>query len=191
MSTEDFWKGEFGTDYTARNRVDYRARIPFWQHIVDVTGCTAYLDIGCNAGWNMRALRDINAQFELSGVDVNLDALKEAQAEGFDVVEAPADHVVQIFGPQAAQMVVTSGVLIHVVPQDLKRTMTAIRDVSSQYVLAIEYDSPEEREIEYRGNTGKLGARPFGVLYEELGLSLVESGDAQGFDQCRYWLLEV
>ena len=189
MQTEDFWRGEFGKQYTERNRVDYRARVPLWQHIVDATDARAFLDVGCNAGWNLRALRSINETFELSGVDINVEALKEAQAEGFDVVESPADKVVEVFGPKAAQLTVTSGVLIHVAPLDLLRVMTAIRDVSSQYVLAVEYESDEEREIEYRGHGGKLWARPFGKLYEALGLSLVEYGQAQGFDRCTYWLM--
>lgn len=189
MQTEDFWRGEFGKQYTERNRVDYRARVPFWQYIVDATNATEFLDVGCNAGWNLRALRSINDQFGLSGVDVNVEALKEAQAEGFDVVESPADRVVEVFGPKAAQLTVTSGVLIHVAPLDLLRVMTAIRDVTSQYVLAVEYESDEEREIEYRGHGGKLWARPFGKLYEALGLSLVEYGQAEGFDRCTYWLM--
>ena len=188
--TEDFWRGAFGTEYTERNSPDYKARIPFWQHIVDATGCTAFLDVGCNKGFNLQALRAINPQFELSGVDINPGALRIAQGEGFDVVECPADGVVEVFGHRAAQLTVTSGVLIHIAPEDLLSVMTAIRDVTSQYVLAVEYESPDEREIEYRGNAGKLWARPFGKLYEALGLSLVEYGEAQGFDRCHYWLME-
>ncbi len=134
------------------------------------------------------ALRDINPDLMMSGVDVNADALAEAQ--GFDVLEGRADQVAELFGTGVADLVITSGVLIHIAPQDLKASMQAIVDVSAGYVLAIEYDSQEDREIEYRGNTGKLWARPFGKLYEELGLSLVEHGPATGYDQCHFWLLE-
>lgn len=188
--TVDFWKGEFGRDYTVRNRVKWAERVPFLNHIVELTGATSFLDVGCNAGWNMQALRSINQQFTMSGLDVNLDALKEAQAEGFDVVEGRADQAEELFGHGAADLVMSSGVLIHIHQDDLLKSMKSIKDASSRYVLAVEYYSPEEKEISYRGNAGRLWSRPYGQMYVAMGLSLVESGDASGYDQCMYWLLE-
>jgi pseudaminic acid biosynthesis-associated methylase len=187
--TVDFWRGDFGSEYLARNRVQWRDRVPFWRRIIETTGATSVLDVGCNAGWNLLALREVNPELMMSGVDVNQQALKEAAGHGFDVMESPADKIHELFAPGSCDLAVTSGVLIHIAPEDLRAAMQAIVDVSSQYVLAIEYDSGEEREIDYRGNTGKLWARPFGRLYEELGLSLVEHGTAEGFDQCTYFLL--
>lgn len=191
MSTIDFWSGEFGREYTARQRVDYRDRIPLLTHILEQTGATTFLDVGTNEGHNLKALRDISAEHQMSGIDVNPDALAKALAAGFDVQTGRADEAVALFGERAAELVITSGVLIHIAPEDLRASMAAIRDASSAYVLAIEYDSPEEREIPYRGHAGKLWARPFGDIYQELGLSLVETGKAQGYDQCQYWLMEV
>jgi pseudaminic acid biosynthesis-associated methylase len=190
MNTEEFWQGPFGTDYLARNRVDWKERVPFWQHIVELTGATSFLDIGTNAGWNLHALRSISPEFTMSGVDINIEALREAQAAGFDVAEVPAHAVVETFGPGAAELVVTSGVLIHIAPDDLPKTLAAIHDASSRYVLAIEYAGDVETEVEYRGNAGKLWRRPFGELYMQRGLSLVETGVAQGFRDCTYWLME-
>jgi hypothetical protein len=85
---------------------------------------------------------------------------------------------------------VTSGVLIHVAPDALEVTMRAIIDVSARYVLAIEYDSDEEEEVDYRGHKGKLWKRPFGRLYQALGLRLLSYGEAGGFEKCTYWLLD-
>ena len=189
--TIDFWKGDFGLDYTSRNRPDWRLRVPLLTRLIEQTGARSFLDVGCNAGWNLHALRSISEEFIMSGMDVNRPALEQAQAAGFDVHEGDASHAVDVFGPQAADMVITSGVLIHIATEDLPAAMGAIRDASSHLVLAIEYESPEEREITYRGNTAKLWARPFGKLYEAMGLSLLETGEAEGYDQCRYWLLEV
>lgn len=190
METVEFWKGDFGRDYTARNRVRYQDRIPLLTRIIETTGANSVLDVGCNAGWNMLALREINDEIAMSGVDVNQQALEEAANHGFDVIEGRADQVGELFSPGCADLVITSGVLIHIAPQDLSASMRAIVDASSAYVLAIEYDSANEREIEYRGNKGKLWARPFGRLYEQMGLSLVEHGPAEGYDQCHFWLME-
>jgi len=189
-ATEEFWQGPFGSDYTARNRVDWQERVPFWQHIVDLTEASSFLDVGTNAGWNLHALRSINKDFMMSGVDINQEALREAKAAGFDVEEMPAHAVAEFFGPGAAELVVTSGVLIHIAPDDLPQTLAALHDVSSRYVLAIEYAGEVEQEVEYRGNAGKLWRRPFGELYMARGLSLVETGVAQGFKDCHYWLME-
>lgn len=189
MSTIDFWAGEFGREYTNRQRVDYRDRIALLSHIIDHTGASTFLDVGTNEGHNLKALRDINHEYQMSGIDVNPDALAKASSAGFDVHLGRADEAVNLFGESAAELVITSGVLIHVAPEDLKASMAAIRDASSAYVLAIEYDSQNEREINYRGHAGKLWARPFGELYKALGLSLVETGTAEGYNDCTYWLL--
>lgn len=189
--TTAFWSGEFGNEYVKRNQPNWRERLPFWEHIVEATGARRFLDVGCNAGFNLHALRQINPEFEMSGVDVNRSALEMAQAAGFDVQESSATKLVELFGQGCADLVITSGVLIHVGPDELREVMEAIRDASAQYVIAIEYEASEPQEVNYRGHEGKLWRRPFGKLYEELGLSLVETGVAQGFDQCHYWLMEV
>jgi pseudaminic acid biosynthesis-associated methylase len=185
----DFWSGKEGSAYTNRNRVDWAKRVPFWQHIIDVTNAGSFLEVGTNAGWNLRAIKSLRKDAVMSGVDLNQDALSEIQGS-FDVEIMPGHKVAEFFGADACELAFTSGVLIHVPPEDLTATMTAIRDVSSQYVLAVEYDSPDAQEIEYRGRQGLLWKRPYGKLYQSLGLTLVESGVAEGFDQCHYWLLE-
>jgi hypothetical protein len=126
----------------------------------------------------------------MSGLDVNAQALAEALAAGLDVSEGRADQAVELFCRSAAELVVTSGVLIHIAPEDLTAAMQSIIDASSKYVLAVEYEADTAQEVEYRGYAGRLWKRPYGKLYEALGLSLVEFGPAAGFDQCTYWLLE-
>jgi spore coat polysaccharide biosynthesis protein SpsF len=190
ISTAEFWAGAEGNAYTDRNRVEWQQRVPFWRHIQELTNAASFLEVGTNAGWNLRALRALNPEFSMSGIDLNEKALREAQAEGFDVEVMPGYKVAEFFGAGACDLAFTSGVLIHVGPDELVQTMAAIRDVSSQYVLAVEYDHPEIQEVEYRGHSGKLWKRPYGRLYEELGLSLVETGPAQGFNDCTYYLLE-
>lgn len=190
MSTEEFWKGSFGDEYTQRNKINYRDRIPFWQKIVYETGIQSVLEVGCNSGWNLEALRSIDREMELTGVDVNQSALEEASMKGFDVEELNGQGIVGMFGDGACDLVFTCGVLIHVAPKDLKSMMQSIVDVSRQYVLAVEYHSDRETPVEYRGNKDKLWKRNYGQLYQDMGLSLIETGNAEGFDQCTYYLLE-
>lgn len=188
--TAQFWAGDFGKEYTDRNRVRWQDRIAFWRRIIESTQAQSVLDVGTNAGWNMLAIRDVDPEIIMSGVDVNQNAIAEAQGQGFDVLEGRADQIGELFGPNVCDLAVTSGVLIHIAPKDLQASMQAIVDASNRWVLAIEYESPQEKEITYRGNAGRLWSRPFGKLYEQMGLSLVEHGPAEGFDQCNFWLLE-
>lgn len=191
MSTAEFWRGDFGNEYTKRNRVDWNDRVPFWRHIVESTNAQSFLEVGCNAGWNLQALRSLNSEAMMTGVDLNESALLEAQAAGFDVEMCPGYEVAARLGAGVCDLAFTCGVLIHVGPEELLQTMAAIRDASAQFVLAVEYDAPNEQEVEYRGHAGKLWKRPYGALYQSLGLSLVEFGtEAQGFDNCAWWLLE-
>jgi len=188
--THEFWAGEFGKEYTERNRPNWRDRLPFWRHILELTGASTFLEVGTNAGWNLHALRELNGEAAMTGVDVNEDALREAQAAGFDVEVMPGYEVAAKLGAGCCELAFTSGVLIHVAPEELLQTMAAMRDASSQFVLCVEYDAPTEQEVDYRGHAGKLWKRPYGELFADLGLSLVETGVAEGFDSCKFWLLE-
>jgi hypothetical protein len=66
-------------------------------------------------------------------------------------------------------------------------------NASARYVMAIEYASAAEAEVIYRGEHDMLWKRPFGTLYEGLGLRPVRAGlvgKNEGFDDCAWWLLE-
>lgn len=183
--TEAFWSGEFGDSYTRRNQVNWRARIPFWDHIIKTTGARAVYEIGCNAGWNLSAIQYCASPVKVSGEDVNVSAIQQARNVGVVSVYVASTRDVPV-----AELVFTAGVLIHQSPDELPKMMQRIIDMSYRWVLAVEYASDHEEEVEYRGHTGRLWKRPYGKLYQAMGLTLLEEGEAQGFDRCHYWLLE-
>lgn len=189
---EQFWRSDFGDAYTSRNRVDWRLRVPFWQAVLGKTEAQSVLEVGCNAGWNLRAMLEIDPGLSLCGVDVNKAALAEAGApgSGVDVVEMAAVDVGETW-PGGFDLTFTAGVLIHIPPAQLQEAMTSIAAASRRWVLAVEYAADVEQEIEYRGHAERLWKRPFGDLYQSMGLRLVKQGDAgPGFDRCKFWLLE-
>ena len=190
MKTEAFWAGNFGNEYLQRNRVNWQDRVPFWQSAVEYCAPATALEVGCNAGWNLRAIQEVDSSIELFGVDVNAAAVEEARQQGFEVQHTSAVTIAGLYDAGSIDLVFTCGVLIHVAPEDLDPIMRAIVATSGRYVLAVEYAADEEEEIEYRGHAGKLWKRPFGKLYEQLGLKLLSVGEAGGFDDCVYWLLE-
>lgn len=181
-STSEFWQGEFGNEYTIRNRVNWLDRVPFWTTILSFTGSSDVQEYGCNNGWNLLAIRTIKPYAKLYGVEINDMARKFAQNLGFDVSNEPHRFKVG--------MSFTAGVLIHIAPENISGFMDEIIESSRKYVLAIEYESDVEQEINYRGHKGKLWKRPYGDLYKKKGLKLVDTGPAYGFDDCTYWLFE-
>lgn len=185
---EAWWSGDWGNSYTRRNRVEWEKRVPFWSQILDVTQAQSVLDVGCNAGWNMRAIKAANSEVRVFGIDVNSDAVGEARSAELDATVASITDTGMKW-LNSYDLVVTAGVLIHISPEHLKGAMKNIVAASKRWVLAVEYDAPQEEQIVYRGNTERLWKRPFGKLYEALGLKVVAESEASGFDQCRAWLM--
>lgn len=160
--------------------------MPFWTEIIARTGARSLCEVGCNFGANLLAVRICCPEANLLGVDVNAGAREQAKGLGFHVLSADCPHECESY-----DLVFTAGMLIHVSPDDLETTMQSIIDTSRKYVLAIEYESADEEEVTYRGERGRLWKRPYGRMYEELGLHEVDSGYVKpedGFDSCTWWL---
>ena len=192
--TAAWWAGSWGDEYTKRNRIDWRARIPFWKRIINETGARSVYEIGCNVGYNLSAIQRTFPDIQVYGEDVNHSALNVAEVAGLDVHEV-AGLDVHLAGDGYinngdVELVFTAGVLIHTDPADLPALMQRVVDLSHDYVLAIEYEGTESQEVVYRGNEQKLWRNDFGKLYQEMGLTLIEKFDAgEGFDNCTAWLL--
>lgn len=184
---EDFWRGDFGNEYLDRNRIDYTTRLPFWTATLNTIAVGKAIEVGCNKGTNLQAIRHIDPDVIVMGLDVNEQALIEASDAGITAVNLPARYVGEYF-PRAADLTFTAGVLIHVPPSDLEAVMRSIIASSRRYVMCIEYEDVDEVEVVYRGHTDRLWRRPYGKLYQDLGLKLIERGPAEGFDSCTWWL---
>jgi pseudaminic acid biosynthesis-associated methylase len=190
-NTTELWRGSFGDQYIERNRYDWRDRIAFWQSAVEYCTPATIFEFGCNIGNNLRAIQACAPNVDLYGCDINQQAVNEARAAGFEVQNVSEQGVVGLYEPGTMDLVFTSGVLIHIPPAALERTMRQLIDLSGRYVLAVEYHTDEgEEEVEYRGHSGALWKRNYGKLYQDMGLRLLSTGEAGGFDQCEFYLLE-
>lgn len=181
---EQLWSGDFGKTYTDRNRVAWRDRIPFWKRILQETGARSVTEIGCNAGWNLSAIRRAYPDVQTYGVEINQYAAHQAIRAGIELPQQDSYPT--------AELVFTAGVLIHQNADDLKTMMERIVEASFQYVLAVEYAADKEEHVKYRNMDGYLWRRPYGRLYRAMGLKEVDSfpvDKAAGFDNCQAWLL--
>jgi len=187
----EVWSGDFGKQYTDRNQVDWRSRAPFLRTIVEGLKLVDVLEVGCNRGHNLTALRDIlGERANLIGIEPCSHARTAAIAAGVDARDA--DAFALPFPDGSFDLVFTAGVLIHVALEDLPRAMREIHRCSRHYILAVEYFSEDETPISYRGHEGLLWKRDFLRHYQQLfpDLSLVRQGHFEEWDRTTWWLLQ-
>jgi pseudaminic acid biosynthesis-associated methylase len=187
----EMWTSEFGKQYTDRNSVDWRTVVPFLRSMVEGLSLCRVLEVGCNRGHNLVALREIlGAGPELIGVEPGPYARGLAQAAGVDA--RPADVFGLPFPEDSFDLVFTAGVLIHVALDDLPRALREVYRCSRRYILAVEYFSAEETVIPYRGHQNLLWKRDFLRHYQSMfpDLTLVRQGYVEEWDRSTWWLLE-
>lgn len=197
---KEWWAGEGGNAYTHRNRVNWLKRVPFWTDMMVRTGARRVYEVGCNYGANLLAIRAVShPETEILGMDVNEMALRQANYLGFDVQLNTAADCAEVIRKKTnsdyfrSDLVFTVGVLIHIPTAQLAQEMQAIIDISREYVLSVEYEAGEEQEVRYRDEDGLLWRRPYGAMYQAMGLTEVANGELfidDGFDNCKWHLMK-
>lgn len=195
-----FWRGAFGNGYIDRNNADAEAlgaRRLMWQRILSPLDRppSSILEVGANIGLNLRALAEL-VPAELHAVEPNAKARTVLAGSG--VLPAWRIHdgtaAALPLADRIVDLVFTSGVLIHIAPDDLLASCREIHRVSSRYVACIEYFNPVPVEIPYRGHSGFLFKRDFGSFWADHfpDLDLVDYGffwkRATGLDDLTWWL---
>ena len=139
-----FWRGEFGDKYTIRNsskQIELGPRIELWETILGSLQDAlpeSILEVGANSGANLRALRHLS-EAELFALEPNDLARKLLIDNGI----APTQNVLDGFATSidlpndAVELAFTSGVLIHVHPNNLEESCREIYRVASRYIVCI------------------------------------------------------
>lgn len=195
------WRGDFGDAYSERNAPSesaIAARKLMWTRILAPLAPEppqSILEIGANVGLNLRALRELT-DARLIAVEPNASARARLVADGVvpkaDVHDGSGAQVP--LPDRAAELVFTSGVLIHVPPDSLTETCAEIHRVADKYIACCEYFADRPQEVSYRGLSGMLFKRDFGDFWMQNhpGLTLVDYGflwkRATGLDNLTWWL---
>ena len=195
MSEIGWWQGSHGDEYTERNdNADIDARVALWAEIM---GCIGYmgfrspspsiLEIGAGGGVNLDALALLGYR-HLRAVEPNAVARQTLINKGFTASGGTAAN------PSCrGELVFTSGVLIHVPPNELLEACQGIYDAAERHIVCIEYFSADPEEKEYRGR--KLWKRDFGSFWlDNFDLKPLGCGFAwkrtTGLDNLTYWIFE-
>lgn len=160
----------------------------------EVGPASRILEIGCNCGANLNALRALGYG-SLQGVEINPDAVRQ-MARSFPGLERSVTvhlgHMAEVLpslADGAADVVFTMGVSMHIHPKD-NHLFAQMARVASAYVCTVE---PE------LANSNYVFARDYGRVFTRLGLTEVRSlkvtaaahPQAVGYSGCTIRLFRV
>jgi spore coat polysaccharide biosynthesis protein SpsF len=159
---ESFWAGPFGNDYTARNvGQDWIAANTalFSRVLARTRDVESVLELGANAGLNLRALATLLPAARLAAVEINATAAAELRDWGRATVHEQS--LLSFAAPEPADLAFTKGVLIHINPDRLPDAYRALVESSRRYVVVAEYYNPSPVTVPYRGESDRLFKRDF------------------------------
>jgi len=160
---EDFWAGEFGTEYFKRvNTLEADWLLPsnrqlfksILEEAIRLGGpIESIVELGASAGLNLSAIQQEFPDVTLSAVEINQEAHRELIERGFNAVCASLlTPGLQLRG----DLVFTKGVLIHLDPKDHPAAFDALFNMSRKWILVIEYFNPTLISVPYRGHAERL-----------------------------------
>lgn len=164
MATEqsDFWAGEFGTPYIARNSslellaTNVRLFSDVLRSMQPLP--SEILELGANIGMNYLALKHLVPAARFTGVEVNKTAASKLRKHGVEVFNTSIE---EFESDVVFDLVFTKGVLIHLNPQSLTDVYQKMYKYSKKFIVIAEYYNPTPMSIDYRGETNKLFKRDF------------------------------
>ena len=179
---EDFWEGEFGTEYIDRNVSKFidASNINLFCEIFNnlTSNPESIFEFGANIGNNLKAIKNICPGCKTIGAEINPKAVEVLEKTNYcDVVIG--DSIFNIEDAKFnAEITMTKGVLIHINPDYLSKVYEKLYRCSKKYILIIEYYNPSPVEVNYRGYTNKLFKRDFAgeIMDKYKNLQLIKYG---------------
>ena len=180
------WKGDFGREYTDRNTLEIDALEDLYRKnygltrgklnetfLKDIPVDASFLEVGCNTGNQLLLLQQMGFS-NLSGIELQPYALEIAKSRCQGVNLEQGSVLALPFADKSFDVVYTSGVLIHISPDDLPRAMGEIHRCAKTYIWGMEYYSPDVTEVNYRSHAGLLWKMDFARQYlQRFDLELV------------------
>ena len=160
---EEFWQGNFGNEYIDRNQSDIllASNTSFFSKVFNRTGkIDSIMEFGCNIGMNLKAIRALLPESNLSGIEINkraVDDLNKWKGKAH-VIEG---SILDIELDTRFDLTLIKGVLIHINPERLDDVYTRLYNFSDKYICIAEYYNPTPVTISYRGHDNRLFKRDF------------------------------
>ncbi len=171
------WTGNFGKEYTDRNalslqeeELSYKERYKISRtemnsrFIGDFDRNMKVLEVGSNIGNQLLCLQ--KAGFEnLYGIELQSYAveLSKSRTKGINIIQGSAFDIP--FKDSFFGIVFTSGLLIHIAPEDITLVLDEIYRCTNKYIWCFEYYSEDYTKVDYRGRADLLWKANFSELF--------------------------
>lgn len=175
----DFWKGDFGKEYTDRNSRSHEEWDKFYlscygktkiemndAFIGNLPKDMRILEVGCNTGMQLNGFQRMGFE-NLYGVELQPYAAEEAKKYTKNINIVCGSGFDLPFKDEYFDLVCTNGVLIHIEPKDLPKIMTEMYRCSKKYIFGFEYYADSLTEINYRGHSNYLWKADYAALFME------------------------
>jgi pseudaminic acid biosynthesis-associated methylase len=177
---EDFWAGNFGTEYLQRNQGDalLASNLNFFVNALrathDVKSC---IEFGSNIGMNLKALKLLNPKLEQHAIEINPDAAVEL-SKSIPPENVYQSSILEFESDRKWDLVLIKGVLIHINPEELVTVYDKLVSACAKFILIAEYYNPSPISIDYRGHSNRLFKRDFAgeIMDRNPNLALVDYG---------------
>ena len=173
------WMGDFGREYSDRNMLEADALDALYLSnygitrtdinalfLRDVAKDSTILEVGCNSGNQLILLQRMGYR-NLSGVELQPYALDIARSRTREIGLKQASALALPYENAAFDLVFTSGVLIHIAPEDLTLAMDEIYRCARRYIWGMEYYAAKITEVNYRGHDHLLWKMDYARRYLE------------------------
>lgn len=173
------WRGEFGSQYSERNLFNPPELDNLYQRcygitrtalnqrfLAEIPRSASILEVGCNLGNQLILLHEMGFE-KLNGIEIQEEIVKKARSRvpWARVMEGSALKIP--FDDASFDLVFTSGLLIHIAPQDLPVAMKEIHRCAKGWIWGFEYHAPQMTEVLYRGHSELLWKADYARLYTE------------------------
>jgi pseudaminic acid biosynthesis-associated methylase len=173
------WSGAFGREYTERNPQSIEEMEELYNRNYGLTRTELnrrfldnldrsmrILEVGSNVGNQLLCLQRMGFD-HLYGIELQSYAVEiaKSKSKNINIIQGEASDIP--FKDGYFDMVFTSGVLIHISPNNLPEVLREIHRCTKKYIFGFEYYSDETKEIPYRGNSDLLWKADFAEKYLE------------------------
>jgi pseudaminic acid biosynthesis-associated methylase len=181
------WSSGFGKAYTDRNaltveQMDKRSvqqlgvsRSELYKTFLgQIDHSIRILEVGSNIGNQLICLQELGFEY-LYGIEIQRYAveLSNSRTEKINIIQGSAFDIP--FKDRKFDLVFTSGLLIHIIPENLRAVLSEICRCTKHYILGYEYCADRLTEVLYREHRNMLWKADFARIYLEnfKGLELV------------------
>jgi spore coat polysaccharide biosynthesis protein SpsF len=160
---ESFWSGEFGDEYIERNQgeASIASNTALFSKILKLTNSiSTMIEFGANIGLNLKAIKRLLPEVELSAIEINGKAVAQLRKE-IENITVYHSSILEFQPDGKRDLVLIKGVLIHINPGELQNVYELLYKTSKKFICIVEYYNPSPVEVSYRGHEGKLFKRDF------------------------------